>query len=74
MDRFLEGAKSVEDLGVHYGEQIYEAEIVYLIRYEWAREVEDILWRRTKLGVHVSDKTVKTLEKALPKLKKEVLS
>lgn len=74
MDRFLEGAKSVEDLGIHYGEQIYEAEIVYLIRYEWARETEDILWRRTKLGVHVGDKTVKTLEKALPKLKKEVLS
>lgn len=73
MDRFLEGAKSTGDLGAHYGDDVYEAEIVYLIKYEWARTAEDILWRRTKLGVHVSDETVATLEKALPKLKKEVL-
>ena len=74
MERFLEGAKSLDDLGVHYGDHVYEAEIVYLIRYEWAREAEDILWRRSKLGVHVSEATIKALEKALPKLKKEVLS
>ena len=73
MDRFLEGATSVKDLGEHYGDDVYEAEIVYLVRYEWAREAEDILWRRSKLGVHVSDDTVAALEKALPKLKKEVL-
>ncbi|MEZ5814138.1 MAG: glycerol-3-phosphate dehydrogenase [Alphaproteobacteria bacterium] len=73
MERFLEGAKGVEDLGAHYGDHVYEAEIVYLIRYEWAREVEDILWRRSKLGVHVADETVAALEKALPQLKKEVL-
>ena len=74
MDRFLEGAKSTDDLGVYYGDDVYEAEIVYLIRYEFAREAEDILWRRSKLGVHVSEKTMKALEKALPKLKKEVLA
>ena len=74
MDRFLEGAKSADDLGTHYGDDVYEAEIVYLIRYEFAREAEDILWRRSKLGVHVNEKTIKALEKALPKLKKEVLS
>ena len=73
LDRFLEGAKSLEDLGDYYGDHIYEAEVVYLIAYEWAREVEDILWRRSKLGVHVSDATVKALEKALPELKKELL-
>ena len=74
MDRFLGDAQSLRDLGIHYGDDVYEAEIVYLLKYEWAREVEDVLWRRSKLGVHVSDETVQAIEKALPGLKKKVLS
>lgn len=73
MERFLEGAKGLKDLGTHYGDHVFEVEIVYLIRYEWAREAEDIFWRRSKLGVHVDDTTVDAVEKALPTLKKEVL-
>ena len=71
MHLFLEGAKSLKDLGQHYGDHVYEAEILYLVHYEWARGIEDILWRRSKLGVHVSDKTIARLEKALPKIVKE---
>lgn len=73
MDRFLRGSKSVEDLGKHFGDHVFEAEIVYLVKYEFAREVEDIFWRRSKLGVHVSEETMDAVEKALPKLKKELL-
>ncbi|MCB9982287.1 MAG: glycerol-3-phosphate dehydrogenase [Rhodospirillales bacterium] len=73
MERFLEGAEGLDDLGVHYGDGLYEAEMVYLIRYEWARTAEDILWRRSKLGLHVDEATVQALEKALPDLKKKVL-
>ncbi len=71
MDRFLEGAKGLDDLGKDFGGGVYAAEIVYLIRYEWARSVEDILWRRSKLGVHVADETAAKLKKALPKMIKE---
>lgn len=74
MDKFLKGAKSLEDLGKHYGEHVYETELVYLIRYEWAHDIEDIFWRRSKLGVHLSEKTIKAVNDALPKLKKEVLA
>lgn len=74
MERFLEGARGLEDLGVDFGGGLYEAEVVYLIRYEWAREAQDILWRRSKLGVHVGDETLAALEKALPGLKKKVLA
>lgn len=74
MDRFLEGAESLEDLGAHYGGGLYEAEVVYLLRYEWARTGEDILWRRSKLGLHASEATVAALEKALPALKRKVLA
>jgi glycerol-3-phosphate dehydrogenase len=31
---------------------LYEAELDYLCREEWAREAEDVLWRRSKLGLH----------------------
>ena len=66
MDRFLEGVQALEGLGRHFGDSIYEAEVVYLVRAEFARTAEDILWRRSKLGLHVSAQTLKNLEKALP--------
>lgn len=66
MDRFLDGSDSLKDLGRHFGDHVYEAEIVYLVRMEWARSVEDILWRRTKLGVHVGEATVRYLETSVP--------
>lgn len=49
--RFLEGAKSMADLGEEFGAGLYAAEAEYLIEQEWARGADDILWRRTKLGL-----------------------
>lgn len=48
----LEGAASMQDMGVHFGADLYEREACYLISHEWARTAEDILWRRTKRGLH----------------------
>tara|TARA_B100001778_G_C18604300_1_gene638937 strand:+ start:4035 stop:5537 length:1503 start_codon:yes stop_codon:yes gene_type:complete len=50
-------AKVIKDLGQHFGEHVYQAEIDYMVREEFARSTEDILWRRSKLGLHLSDKT-----------------
>lgn len=41
---------TVEDFGVHFGEDLYQCEVDYLIRYEWAITAEDILWRRGDWG------------------------
>jgi glycerol-3-phosphate dehydrogenase len=41
-------------LGQHFGAGLYELEAKYLINHEWATSAEDILWRRTKLGLHMS--------------------
>lgn len=41
-------------LGRHFGAGLYEAEIDYLRCNEWARTAEDILWRRSKLGLRLS--------------------
>lgn len=49
----LEGKSSVEDLGADFSCGLYEAEVRYLIVKEWARSGEDILWRRSKLGLHM---------------------
>ncbi len=48
-------ARSMEDLGIHFGAGLTRAEVDYLRNHEWALSVEDILWRRTKLGLHLSD-------------------
>ena len=61
MDVFLEDAKRIEDLGRHFGDGVYEAEIVYLLRAEFAQTAEDILFRRSKLGLHVADETAATI-------------
>jgi glycerol-3-phosphate dehydrogenase len=49
--RFLGDARRMEDLGLDLGGGLTEAEVDYLVAREWARTPEDILWRRSKLGL-----------------------
>ncbi|PSJ63591.1 glycerol-3-phosphate dehydrogenase [Pseudaminobacter soli (ex Li et al. 2025)] len=48
-------AQSVADLGRNFGADLYEAEVRYLMEHEWAETAEDVLWRRTKRGLHMSE-------------------
>ncbi|MFB0613776.1 glycerol-3-phosphate dehydrogenase [Aurantiacibacter poecillastricola] len=52
---WLGDAKGWDDLGRSFGSGLTEAEVVYLRDREWAQTAEDILWRRTKLGLHMSE-------------------
>jgi D-erythritol 1-phosphate dehydrogenase len=52
--RVLGSASVVADLGRHFGDTLFAAEIDYLIAQEWATSAEDILWRRTKCGLHMT--------------------
>jgi glycerol-3-phosphate dehydrogenase len=52
--RFLGQARTLADLGESFGAGLTEAEVRYLMASEWARTAEDILWRRTKLGLHMT--------------------
>ncbi len=45
---------SLSDLGEDFGGGLTAAEVDYLMNAEWARKPEDILWRRSKLGLHKS--------------------
>ena len=49
----LGDAATVADLGQHFGADLYAREVDYLIEQEWATRVEDVLWRRTKAGLHL---------------------
>ena len=51
----LGDGETAPNLGQHFGAGLYELEVNYLINHEWATSAEDILWRRTKLGLHMSD-------------------
>ncbi|MGI9385545.1 MAG: glycerol-3-phosphate dehydrogenase [Methyloligellaceae bacterium] len=43
-----------DQLGEHFGAELYELEVAYLMRHEWARTADDVLWRRSKLGLRLS--------------------
>ncbi|MFN3548523.1 MAG: glycerol-3-phosphate dehydrogenase [Mesorhizobium sp.] len=49
----LGAARSTADLGRHFGADLYEAEVRYLIEHEWALTADDVLWRRTKRGLRL---------------------
>jgi glycerol-3-phosphate dehydrogenase len=53
IERVLGTASGTTDLGVELLPGLYEREVEYLCREEFARTAEDVLWRRTKLGLHL---------------------
>lgn len=55
IEKILGKAQSMLDLGEHYGAGLTRAEIDYLIAHEWARSGDDVLWRRTKVGLHLNE-------------------
>lgn len=50
--RLLDGVAGRADLGREVAPDLYEVELFYLKRHEWAQTADDVLWRRSKLGLH----------------------
>ncbi|GAA3703687.1 glycerol-3-phosphate dehydrogenase [Oceanisphaera sediminis] len=63
--RFLQGCEQLEDMGEAFGDQLYQKEVDYLIAHEWAGTADDILWRRTKLGLELNDEARERLQRYL---------
>jgi glycerol-3-phosphate dehydrogenase len=55
-------AKSLNDLGASFGATLTESEVRYLMTNEWARTAEDIVWRRSKLGLRLSASEVVAID------------
>jgi glycerol-3-phosphate dehydrogenase len=58
---------SLESLGISFGADLYEQELNFLIEQEWAIEVEDIIWRRTKRGLYLTENQVEQIKIYLSK-------
>lgn len=58
----LGSCKSTADLGTCFGANLYEAEVRYMMAKEWAVSADDVLWRRSKLGLRFSTQETRDLE------------
>lgn len=55
-------ARSLADLGMHFGAGLTQREVDYLVSHEWARTSDDVAWRRTKLGLHLTSEESRSLD------------
>ncbi|MGZ3218084.1 glycerol-3-phosphate dehydrogenase [Paracoccus sp. T5] len=60
--RILAGSKTPADLGIDFGATLTEAEVVWLMEHEYARRAEDVVWRRSKLGLRLDQGQVAALD------------
>jgi glycerol-3-phosphate dehydrogenase len=58
----LGSAARLEDMGRQFGSDLFEAEVRYLMEHEWAVNANDVLWRRTKEGLRLSEEQARDLE------------
>lgn len=66
-EKWLASATTEAGLGDRFG-SLYEAEVRYLFEEEWAQTLDDIIWRRTKAGIGMSDEDKQRLAKFLDSL------
>jgi glycerol-3-phosphate dehydrogenase len=61
----LKNATNVESLGRSFGADLFEQEINFLIEKEWATDIDDIIWRRTKRGLYLTEQQVNEIKNHL---------
>jgi glycerol-3-phosphate dehydrogenase len=65
VERVLGPARCLEDLGPCIGADLTAVEVRYLMEREWAQTEDDVLWRRTKLGLRFSSEERRRLANAM---------
>jgi glycerol-3-phosphate dehydrogenase len=63
VDRVLGEAKGLDDLGTRFGANLTVAEVRYLMTKEWAYTADDVLWRRSKLGLRFTKTETEALDR-----------
>jgi glycerol-3-phosphate dehydrogenase len=69
IERILEGAQSMDDLGPRLAGDLTGAEVRYLIETEWAQTADDVLWRRSKLGLQATPEQRSALSRFMTSLR-----
>jgi glycerol-3-phosphate dehydrogenase len=54
LPELLSDARGISDLGEDFGGGLYERELEWMLAREWARSADDVLWRRSKCGLHMT--------------------
>ena len=67
-ERFLTEAKSADDLGPRFVDDLTGAEVRYLVENEWAQNADDVLWRRSKIGLKAAAEDRKALDQFISSL------
>ena len=62
VENVLGKASRLDDLGMRFGADLTAAEVRYLMTKEWAQTADDVLWRRSKLGLRFSEAERTALE------------
>ena len=62
MTTIIGDSKNIEDMGEVFGADLSEREVKYLVEHEWVRSADDVLWRRSKLGIHMPGEDVERLK------------
>jgi glycerol-3-phosphate dehydrogenase len=61
-------ARSLDDLGIHFGATLTGAEVAYSMDQEWTRSAEDLAWRRTKLGLYLTPAELGRLDRHIKEM------
>ena len=68
VEKVLGGAKEKKDLGRNFGFDLTEREVLWYVNHEHVERVEDLIWRRSKLGLRLSTKQIKELHSYIKNL------
>ncbi len=71
-ERILGSAQSMDDLGARFTGDLTGAEVRYLVESEWAQTAEDVLYRRSKLGLKATDEETAALSQFVASVKPQV--
>ena len=69
LERFLKDAQRLEDLGPCFAGDLTGAEVRYLVENEWAQSADDVLWRRSKLGLKATPEDCAGIERFIASLR-----
>ncbi len=60
---WLKGKSTLADMGIDFGAGLYQTEVDYLLAQEWVKSIDDLLWRRTRLGLCMDEIDLERLKK-----------
>jgi glycerol-3-phosphate dehydrogenase len=74
IDRIIGDATCSSDLGRVFGADLTEAELRYLVNAEWAQSATDVVWRRSKLGLRLTEAEIDAIDDAMRQMRREAVA